>query len=251
VSTGQSIRFQAFWLPKRGNAVEEYEDAHHGAPERGRFAIADGASESSFAAQWARLLVEAFVEGAAPQPGPWSNWLPAIQQQWQAEVGGRELPWYAETKVQQGAFATFLGVAVKSHAGIMRTRRRWLAVAVGDSCLFQVRAGKLRRAFPIERARDFSNAPWLVGSRGGSTALEEKTVRGHGDWAAGDRLWLMTDALAQWFLEVVEAGHRPWEALEPLLSGPQPEARFAEWIEALRQTRALRNDDVTLEAVGL
>src|SRR5580704_9448411 len=98
-----SLRWQACHLPKRGHAVEEYEDAYRGDPARGRFAIADGASESSFAARWSHLLVHGFVESAEPQPGRWSSWLPALQQRWQAEVGGQDLPWYAEAKVQEGA----------------------------------------------------------------------------------------------------------------------------------------------------
>jgi hypothetical protein len=134
---------------------------------------------------------------------------------------------------------------VATHHGFFwRTKKCWQALAVGDSCLFQVRANKLRRAFPLERAGDFSNAPWLLGSRGSTEAIKEKEVRGGGDWIIGDRFWLMTDALAQWFLEQVEAGRQPWEALEPLLTDPRPQERFAAWIEELRDSHALRNDDV-------
>ena len=62
----------------------------HADPARGRFAIADGATESSFAGEWARLLVEGFVQ--TPHAGcwpNWSNWLPTAQQLWLAEVDGR------------------------------------------------------------------------------------------------------------------------------------------------------------------
>ena len=40
---------KAFWLPKKGNTTEEYEDAH--AHSGKLIAIADGATESAFAAQ--------------------------------------------------------------------------------------------------------------------------------------------------------------------------------------------------------
>ena len=71
------------------------------------------------------------------------------------------------------------------------------------------------------------------------------------NWEPGDRLYLMTDALAQWFLHAQEQGGRPWQDVASALAAPQPDAAFAAWIEALRGREALRNDDVTLLALGL
>ena len=62
----------------------------------------------------------------------------------------------------------------------------------------------------------------------------------------GDRLFLMTDALAQWFLHAHEQGGRPDKELAAVLSAADPDAAFAAWVEELRQRDALRNDDVTL-----
>src|SRR5712692_2413403 len=107
---GPPIFCRAFALPKLGNSAEEYEDAAAADPRCGRFAIADGAAESSFAALWARLLVTGFVAAPPADLGSWADFLRPLQQRWAAEVGGRPLPWYAEMKLQQGAFATFLGV---------------------------------------------------------------------------------------------------------------------------------------------
>ncbi|MGH7226717.1 MAG: hypothetical protein ACRELF_26170, partial [Gemmataceae bacterium] len=55
------LRWHAFHVHKRGNAPDEYEDAFAGDTAKARFAIADGASESSFAAMWAQLLTEGFI----------------------------------------------------------------------------------------------------------------------------------------------------------------------------------------------
>ena len=59
--------------PRTGNAAEECEDAFACNDPAGRFAVADGASESIFAGEWARLLCEAFVADAAAGDGigPW------------------------------------------------------------------------------------------------------------------------------------------------------------------------------------
>jgi hypothetical protein len=224
--------WRAFHLPKRGHSAAEYEDAYAGAAETGRFALADGASESSFAGAWARLLAEAFVKG----PVKWPAWLTPLQQRWAATAVAGPAPWYTEAKFEEGAFATLLGVVVEP------PRRRWRAWAVGDSCVFQVRRNHLLQAFPVISSGEFDNAPRLVGSR----SRPPRRDRARGSWRAGDRLLLMTDALAQWFLRRVEAGHRPWRAVERL----QSDEDFAKWVEKLRDREGLRNDDVTLLAVG-
>ena len=61
-----SPRWWVLFVPKHGNAEDEYEDAFAAGSKR--FAIADGASESSFAAPWARLLTEAGIV-ATPATG--------------------------------------------------------------------------------------------------------------------------------------------------------------------------------------
>jgi hypothetical protein len=236
---GPSTFCMALTLPKLGHSAEEFEDAAAADEPRGRFAIADGAAESSFAALWARLLVTEFVR--APALNTWADWLPPVQARWAREVGAHPLPWYTEIKVQQGAFATFLGVVIQGD--------RWQAVAVGDSCLFHVRDNRLRLAFPLTTAGEFDNAPWLVGSRTTGSALEGCAHRAEEDWQPGDRLWLMTDALAHWFLQEVDRQQGPWEELERLLRAPAPQHAFAQWVACQRDTRRLRNDDVTVMLV--
>jgi hypothetical protein len=234
-----------FRVAKAGHAGEECEDAADFDLQRGRFAIADGASESAFAGLWARLLVRAFV--AAPAgPDRWA-WLPAARLRWAAEVSVKPLAWFTQNKVGQGDFATFLGLTVGTSDG--RGPPPWQACAVGDSCLFHVREGRLRHAFPLGRSEQFGNSPCLVGSH--DAPLRSIGERQGHCWE-GDQLWLMTDALARWFLREVEAGRRPWAELAALRLDSRPEpAAFAAWVEWLRVRRNLGNDDVTLLGVLL
>ena len=157
-------RWGVLCLPKRGNTEDEYEDAWAVDPARGRFAVADGASETSFAGRWAQLLTEAFL--AADDPRAVVEWLAAPRRLWAAEVMGLELPWYAEMKREQGAFATFLGVQVRLPAP--KRPGKWRAVAVGDSCVIRVRKSGQIGSFPIGKSADFGNQPRLIGSRGGA-----------------------------------------------------------------------------------
>ncbi len=71
-----------FWVPCGGNRPEDYEDAFAANAEAGRFALADGATESSFAALWAQLLVNDFVQNAAGGLDDWQTHLPTLQNQW-------------------------------------------------------------------------------------------------------------------------------------------------------------------------
>jgi hypothetical protein len=227
------LAWRAFRVPKAGQTLQECEDAFAGSAGGGRFAVADGASESGFAGAWARLLARYYVR----QPGAWARWLPAARRRWLAEVRVPDLPWYAEAKIEEGAFATLLGVHFADD------RASWQAEAVGDSCLFQVRQGRLRRAFPVRRSDDFTSCPSLVGSQNPDRRLARPgRSRLRGEWHEGDCLLLMTDALAHWFLKDAEADRRPWRELLEF----RDEGRFAEWVGRLRQVQALRNDDVTL-----
>src|SRR4051812_21505254 len=136
MATGRpSLRFCSFRLSRQGCGPDECQDAVLGDAGRGRFAVADGASESAHAGLWAQLLVADFV-GRDDDPAGWAARLGPVRQRWAAAVAGEDAdaaqPWFVEARMRQGAFATLLGVRVDAAGG-------WEAVAVGDSCLFHVR----------------------------------------------------------------------------------------------------------------
>jgi len=227
----------AWWAPKSGNAASEYEDAYAVKPEVLRFAVADGASETSFARQWAELLVEGFVQDA-PSAAELGAFVAPLQAVWAEGQKGKATAWYAERKAADGAFSSLLGVSIEGD--------RWRALAVGDSCLFVMRSGKVLRAFPLERAEQFSNRPSLLSSVSRANAgVWDQIATVEGELQEKDRLLLMTDALAQWFLAEAELGRRPWAALAKVTTPEQ----FAAYIDCLRAGGALRNDDVTLVSV--
>jgi hypothetical protein len=224
---------------KHGNADDEMEDACRLDVARGRFAIADGATESSFADLWARLLVCGFVAQPPGLTPDWETWLPELQQAWQSDVGARSLPWYAADKAAIGGFSTLLGL-------VLENDHRWYGLAVGDSCLFQVRGKRLVVAFPVSRAADFNLRPPLIGSRRPGAELRRDGMARvvTGQWRVRDRFFLMTDALACWLLKQTSRQRIAPAALALLLDSDHD--AFDRQIQTLRDQGALKNDDVTL-----
>jgi len=244
---------RALWLPKAGNTVEEYEDAC--SPLRSvnrelrafRCAVADGATEASFSASWARLLIRAYCKGQWGGRRMFRT-LARLQTVWRQELDALQLPWYAEEKLRSGAFASLLGFTLV--APFEENGGGWMAEAVGDSCLFQVRSDEVITAFPMSRAAEFNSRPHLIGSIASSNEhLLEHVRKARGGWEPGDIFYLMTDALACWFLNRVEAGDQPW--LELTIAGAGGQSSFAAWIDHLREERSIRNDDVTLLQVNV
>jgi hypothetical protein len=238
---------RAFWRAKWGNRRDECEDACSANSLFGRFAVADGASESAYAGSWATWLVEHFVKESTGPVESWLETLPGIQAGWMAGFEGRELPWYSEAKLQHGAFATFLGLIVTDDVSDAAT---WEAIAIGDSCLFHTRGEQLLSVFPVTQADQFTNSPRLLGSRTAVSEIRANRLRSaRGELQRDDRLWLMTDALAHWCLTEHQAARNPWQPLDALREAEFAEEDFANWIDQLRDNRQIHNDDVTLLAV--
>jgi hypothetical protein len=239
----------SYWTPKAGNRNNEYEDAFaagpRNAPEAGgyRFAIADGATVSWHPRCWAELLVQGAVDGRLDLSD--QTTLAELQQEWATSVATTSLPWYAEERARQGAYAALVVLELSD-----KPARVWRAVAVGDSCLFHIRAGGLLTKFPLARAADFNLRPYLIGSRSDCRDIADRLAVENGDWETGDEFLLMSDALARWFLTETEAGLRPQDELARLPSPNEPD-RFREWVDGLRQARTLRNDDTTLLRIAV
>ncbi|MCE5302837.1 MAG: hypothetical protein LLF97_06975 [Planctomycetaceae bacterium] len=244
-----SRRCQALWTPRRGHRSEEYEDAFAINEASGRFAMADGASEGCFTGLWAKLLVNHFVRDSVLPVEKWTRTLTTPQEQWNENIHANALPWYAEDGVEQGAFAAFLGLVFTQESvdGLS-----WQATAIGDVCLFHTRQKSLLKAFPIDRSVHFNNFPVLIGSCSPTETIQKKQqLWNNGRGQTGDRLWIMTDALASWCLMEIEANRSPWHDFDSALSQSPPQDAFTTWIESLRDHGQLRNDDVTLMLIEL
>jgi hypothetical protein len=243
---------RTFWAPKAGNASGEYEDAFWPRDrldqQSGReflFAVADGAAETSFAGIWAKQLVRMFCSGGCGAANQFLAGLQSAQQRWYSVVRRRPLPWYAEEKVRTGAFSALLGLRLfedESSPG----GGGWQANAIGDCCLVHLRQNEILRCFPIESASEFNNRPVLLPSNPEyNEHITDYLRSAKGQWVADDAFYLMTDALAAWFLAQAEQGERPWSIIRDLDTYDQAK-EFPDVVRDLRTRHLLRNDDVTL-----
>ena len=198
------------WLAKGGNCPEEFEDAFRVdcSPQIGmelvRAAISDGASDSTFAREWARILVDSFIDRPLDILGLTEDylkeWLALGLGEWHDGVPWSHIPWHGEAKARAGAFATLLGLTVTAEPD-GSDRLYCQAMAVGDSCLFVIRNDRLWLSFPMKEATQFDNCPALLCSNPANAKNLWRDVRLHsGECASGDRIILTSDALACWFL---------------------------------------------------
>jgi hypothetical protein len=234
------LRYSALSVPKDGTSLAECEDSAAFSAEFSRVAVSDGAGSAFESRRWAQLLARAFVESPSAHDSPDEvlDWLSTVSAEWYAAIPWQELDFFQLEKGEQGSAATLVGVRF---CDFLDGTGTWDCVALGDSCLFQVSGDSLVRSVPIEHSDGFGARPPLCYTdRPRSERDLRYLVTAHGQWTAGDRFLLLTDAIAQWFLSAVERGEKPWNTLDQL-----DEKSFAPFIDGLRSRRLMRNDDVT------
>jgi hypothetical protein len=226
-------------VPKRCCQPDECEDATWvGARPGGlRIAVADGASESLLAGRWARHLVISVggfvgsaVTGFVPAYVDATSTWPALVEAYVRERADRGSPieWYEEPGLAKPAYATLAVLEIGDDGS-------WAGAAVGDSCVVSVQDGEVS-SFPLDKSAEFTHQPPLLGSAGGEALVGASS----GVVGSGDRLYVMTDALAEWFLRTPDAS--------PALDGLD-RAGFGAWVDGLRDAGELHDDDTTVVRV--
>jgi len=252
-----------------------------------RLAVADGATESIFARRWAEQLVAAVGNGdlsprarnvqfpheeiairayekwcirGRPRGSEEQDWLEAeeelripadglsrLRANWREWLSGKTLPWFAQEKARQGSFAAL--VALELFAEDEASEGCWHAAAVGDCCLFHIRGEDVRERFPLTHAGAFDSRPHLLSTVGADEdKLNEATSSG--TWRSGDFFYLMSDALACWFLKHIDAGGSP-SIIQADFASPNGTDPFRVWVDSLRDQGSIRNDDCTLIRVEI
>jgi hypothetical protein len=256
------IQMVTFSAAKDGNAPGEWQDGAcggvipdgTGAPHRARFVVLDGATTAYDPVRWVDQLVRSFVpqpgdaagsEGPRLEPAAMRAWFAEMQDRWAKDV--RDFDSIIEERkfAEVGSFATLLGFEIY---GLDGPEPYWRAVALGDTVLFHVRAGRLIAAFPPLGPEDFGTLPDGVHTSPASLdKMTERLLLGGGVLEAGDFLFAATDAMAQWILRTIARGEaKVWDTLTTLA---HPDV-FAQLVADQRKeqdgSKRLKNDDVTL-----
>jgi hypothetical protein len=257
------VHIQTWCVPKAGSSEDEYEDAFSPDSRNGleqdctylHVAIADGATETSFSREWADVLaatytrrpVAFYVQSSLEKLG--RDMSACANARVERAVSSRGVPWYAEQKAREGAFAAVLGVSLWSDRAGAIGHGKWRAWAVGDCCVFQIRGDELLARFPLGASTDFNNRPFLLSTRAernGAWVDHALSHRGH--WTQGDEFLLMSDAMACWFLRQWE---RHGDPFTERLARIRDNSEFAEFVARERHdcvdgAPLMPNDDVTL-----
>jgi hypothetical protein len=255
------IQMVTFSAAKDGNAPDEWQDGASGgvipdgtgAPHRARFVVLDGATTAYDPVRWVDQLVRSFApppggagsEGPRLEPAAMRAWFAEMQDRWAKDV--RDFDSIIEERkfAEVGSFATLLGFEIY---GLDGPEPYWRAVALGDTVLFHVRAGRLIADFPPLGPEDFGTLPDGVHTLPGSLdKMTERLLVGGGVLEAGDFLFAATDAMAQWILRAIARGEaKVWDTLTTLA---HPDV-FAQLVADQRKeqdgSKRLKNDDVTL-----
>ena len=235
-------------LPKAGATAAEYEDSFDCSVESGVAAVSDGASNNFESRRWASLLTHAFVHRPPPKftPPKVLDWVESVAAEWSESIPWQDLTVFEEAKAALGSAATLVGLKFGS-SSLRRAEGSWQCLAIGDSCLFQITRGQLVRSLPIAKSADFDIHPSLLSTRlENSKLIADRLITERGGWRAGDTFYLLTDAIASWFLLDFEQGGSPWETLSSL-----DEQSFASFVEDKRARSLMRNDDVTVMTLSV
>lgn len=235
-------------LPKAGSAAAEYEDSSAFSRKYRIAAVSDGASNNFESRLWARLLTQAFVQRP---PEEWArpqvlDWVDSVAAEWSGSIPWQDLTVFEEAKAASGSAATLIGLRLESSSRLA-DEGTWRCLAWGDSCLFQITQGRLVTKLPVAKSADFDIHPPLLSTRRENSELTiDQLITDSGEWHAGDTFYLLTDAIAAWFLLHTEQGGSPWEILSSL-----KKRSFASFVKDARAQKLMRNDDVTVVTLNV
>ena len=240
---------KSFRTHKEAEDLDNCQDACARNDEKGRYAIADGATRSFFPKEWATLLVKHFCESVdlSLVKTDWRDWIGPIQQKWyeqvEEKVSERNLFYLTNSfNAKESAVSTFIGIEFNKDNGV------WEAMIVGDSCLFHKSDSEFK-SYLIENSADFTNHPEVFASFAKDDHSEPTFIRGNAN--PGDTFILATDALAKWIVEYKEVGEL--DATLNTLKEVEEQEQFDRFVRKARHDEVIRlvNDDVTLILVSV
>jgi hypothetical protein len=210
-----------------------------------KFSVSDGVSKSFFPKIWSRILVENYVK-----QGIWDDksFTDECQLEWQMEieeiVKKPETKWFtrAEYNRRSPALATFVGLQ------LFDKEKKWTAYSLGDSFLFFVPQefkdfnNDLVKLSSKPEPIVFDNFPDYLSSIGNSHKGSPERMRGQ--LLQPGTFYLMTDAMAEWFI-------RNKENAPGKIAVWQRQKDFEIFVEDARHEGEMSDDDSAILIIKL
>jgi hypothetical protein len=226
-------------VPKDPQFPDANEDACAIAPERGRAAVSDGASESFDSRTWAHLLASRFIE----DPAISGDWLTDVIHSYTSQFDPASLSWSKKAAFDRGSFATLLGIEHSAEHGTVDL------FAIGDSLAVLLEGSDLVASFPYGQSGEFQRRPELlctINQMNAFIGASDFRLKHQDTWTlhpdCDPVVLCMTDALGEWALRLAEEGRPQWETLMSVSDVSELEAL----VMRERQSRTMRVDDATL-----
>lgn len=241
------ISIKGFITSKKSEHYSDCADNYAVSFENHKFSVSDGVSRSFYPNIWSECLVKNFV---SKKEGYFDTFIQKSQEEWQTKIdeiiANTEVKWFTKAQYNRKspALATFVGLEFLEDDGL------WTAQALGDSFLFFAPKGITNfkeeilslssKPTPIQ----FDNFPDYVSSIGDKHKGEKKLLEKEN--LVEGTFYLMTDALAEWFLH----GVQPEEAIQKI-NAIQSQEQFINTIDVERTLRKLNDDDSAILIIEL
>jgi len=228
------IRIKGFITSKKSELYSDCADNYAINREHNKFAISDGVSKSFFPKVWSDILVKKYVNQK-----DWKNeeFIIECQKEWQAKideiVSHPNVKYYTRNayNTKTPALATFVGLQ------FIESEQKWIAQALGDSFLFfipkdsnKIEIQLSSKAEPVvfDNFPDYFSSISIHPQKGKVKIKERPMVEG--------TFYLMTDALAEWFLQNTEQAKQ-------ILDNIKTQEQYLETIANERNANRLNDDD--------
>lgn len=231
------IKIRGYIMSKKGELYSDCRDNYALDASLHRFAISDGVSRSFFPGIWSELLVTSFVNSSTQI----NILISSCQEEWMRQVKSivesPDVKYFTRNAYNRKTpgMATFVGLVFSEKD------KTWHATALGDSYLFFIpdKAANFKTDLIVLSSKDdpevFDNYPDYFSSIGNHNG----TIKETGGQLQPGTFYMMTDALAEWFLkqgEYVSDKIKVWNE----------QLHFERYIEGLRDHEEISNDDTSI-----
>lgn len=207
-----------------------------------RVAVSDGASESFDSRNWSRIIAQFFIK----TPRVDDEWITGVINEYLFHQAEAEFTWSQQAAFERGSFATLIGLEY------FNEHKSADVFAIGDSLAVLLSGDRRVDSFPYTNWENFKQRPTLLCTKRANNSfisnsnfytLHSKT------WGLGHlehaRLFLMTDALAEWALRREADGDPAWSELFAITDVDH----LVSFVESERKAKRIRLDDVTFVSI--